>query len=94
VPSRDPDPLAVLIGRKLTAARTLADLSQRELAEATGVPQSHISDLERGTMNASCRMLARLSAALNVDPGFFLPTLERMRKELGADFAEKLRPAR
>lgn len=54
------------IGQRLKQARTARQMTQTQLAEASGVSQSDISKLERGDSNAS-RGIARLARALDVD---------------------------
>lgn len=54
------------IGQRLRQARTARNMTQTQLAQASGVSQSDISKLERGDSNAS-RGIARLAKALAVD---------------------------
>ena len=45
-------------------ARAKADLSQKQLSELTGIDQSDISKIERGTYNPSVATLERIANAL------------------------------
>lgn len=48
----------------LTDARKESGLTQKELAEKTGIAQSDISKLETGNANPSLKTLQRLAAGL------------------------------
>jgi len=48
----------------VAAARAMAGLTQKELAQRTGIDQSDISKIERGTANPSIATLERIAAAL------------------------------
>lgn len=52
---------AILEGREARA------LTQKQLAEVTGITQADISRLENGTANPSLRTLKRLAAGLGMD---------------------------
>ena len=54
--------------RMLRVFRELMDLTQKELAEATGIAQSHISSLETGRAALGIERARRLGKALNVHP--------------------------
>lgn len=53
--------------RALRWARRRADLSQRELAERSGVPQSTIGRIEAGRVDPHVRTLSRLLRACGFD---------------------------
>lgn len=55
--------------RRLRHAR---GLSQDELAYEAEVSRSYVAQLERGTFNASLRIIAKLATALNVEPAELL----------------------
>ena len=55
----------VLSGNAVMAARALRDLSQKELAELSGIDQSDISKIERGVANPTVSTLEKLATALN-----------------------------
>lgn len=48
----------------VAAARALAGISQKQLAALTGIDQSDISKIERGTANPSVATLDRIATAL------------------------------
>ena len=60
------------IGKRINRRRTSMGLSLRELADATGVTASFLSQLERGITNASLTSLQKISDALNVPMLYFL----------------------
>jgi transcriptional regulator with XRE-family HTH domain len=64
MPSLTPD--AVALGRAVQALRTERDLSQTQLANATGFMQSWISQVERGRRNPSWNNVVRLAEGLGV----------------------------
>jgi transcriptional regulator with XRE-family HTH domain len=49
---------------QLISARNEANITQKELAERTGITQSNISRLERGNYNPSLAFLKRLAEGL------------------------------
>lgn len=53
--------------RALIDARTSQNLTQKELAERTGINQADISKLENGTRNPSVRLLQRLAAGMDMN---------------------------
>ncbi len=58
-------------GERLRAARKQSRIRQEELAEAIGVSQGYISDLERGqTKNPGMDIVIKLAEKLNISPGF------------------------
>lgn len=64
--------------RAMIDNRIAQNLTQKELAERTGINQADISKLENGTRNPSLKMLKRLAAgmgmALKIE---FVPTTAR-----------------
>jgi transcriptional regulator with XRE-family HTH domain len=54
------------IMRAMLDGREEKDLTQKQLAEATGITQADISRLENGTANPSIRTLKRLAAGLGM----------------------------
>ena len=52
--------------RTLVEARTAQNLTQKQLAEKTGIHQADISKLENGTRNPSLRLLQRLADGLDM----------------------------
>ena len=57
-------PYNVSVGNAVLAARTKAGISQKELANLTGIDQSDISKIERGVANPSVNTLNRIAVAL------------------------------
>jgi transcriptional regulator with XRE-family HTH domain len=49
-----------LIGRRLRALRKSQNLSQREVADAIGLPQSNLSRIENGKQRLSLTVLSRM----------------------------------
>lgn len=58
----------VSIGKKITAAREAADLSQKELADRIGSVQCQISEYERGECNMAVSRLMEIAKELGVEP--------------------------
>lgn len=56
---------SVMVGNAVAAARAKKGLSQKELAEATGIDQSDLSKIERGVANPSVGTLKRIADALD-----------------------------
>ena len=54
------------IMRAIVEGREGRDLTQQQLAEATGIAQADISRLENGTGNPSLRTLKRLAAGMGM----------------------------
>ena len=52
--------------RAIVAARTSQNLTQKELAERTGIHQADISKLENGTRNPSINLLKRLAEGMDM----------------------------
>ena len=63
------------IMRAIIEGREEMDLTQKQLAEVTGITQADISRLENGTGNPSIRTLKRLAAGLGMTLKLeFVPT--------------------
>jgi DNA-binding XRE family transcriptional regulator len=56
----------------LRAYRNREDLTQRQLAEQTGIPQRHLSEMENGKRTIGKEMAKRLSEVLKCDYRFLL----------------------
>lgn len=52
--------------RAMIDARLSRGMTQKELAEATGIAQGEISKLENGTRNPSIKLLQRLAEGLDM----------------------------
>ncbi len=64
------------VSQRIEGARTAAGLTQCQLAEKTGLPQSHISRLECGKHSPSRATLDRIAAALQIPVSEFDPSAE------------------
>lgn len=53
--------------RAMVDARISQNLTQKELAEKTGIDQADISKLENGTRNPSLKLLKRLADGMDMD---------------------------
>ena len=56
----------------LRGARRKEDMTQKQLAELTGIPQSHISEMEHGKRGIGKERAKRLGKALNITYRVFL----------------------
>ena len=54
--------------RAMIDARISQNLTQKQLAERTGIAQTEISRLENGTRNPSIRLLQRLAEGMGMVP--------------------------
>lgn len=61
------------MARKLREQREAAGLNQRELAEKAHIPQSSLSDLERGTRKPWKNVAVKLSNALSIPINILFP---------------------
>ena len=52
--------------RAIVDARLSRNMTQKELAEATGIAQGEISKLENGTRNPSIKLLQRLAEGMDM----------------------------
>jgi len=66
---------------RLKAARKAARLTQRELADRTGMDQGHISRLESGGKGVSMEHLQELAKALNITVSYLIG--ENVKEEKG-----------
>lgn len=55
------------IGRAIRRVRTARNMTQKSLAEATGLSKTHISTVESGGRGISWEALQRVAYALNVN---------------------------
>jgi transcriptional regulator with XRE-family HTH domain len=60
--------VAAAFGEFVRAQRQLAKISQRELAKASGVSDSYLSQLERGQYTPSASVLKSLAQAFGMSP--------------------------
>lgn len=68
-----PIPERERIGRMLHGARLRAEMTQKQLAAAIGVPQSHISEFEKNKRPIPPAKAAELARVLKTVPTHFLP---------------------
>jgi len=61
-----------LIGKALAGSRHREGLTQIQLADMTGIPQRHISEMENGKRPIGKEMAKRLGKALNIGYKVFL----------------------
>jgi transcriptional regulator with XRE-family HTH domain len=71
-----PLPERLDLGGKIKAIRKKQGLSQKELAEKTGVTPSSISQVEKNLIYPSIPALFRLAESLSVEVGYFFEGLE------------------
>jgi len=61
------------VGRRIAAARVMADLTQRELSDRAGIPQSALARIERGNRpQLSVGTLYAIAQALHVSTDYLL----------------------
>ena len=53
--------------RAIVEARTSQNLTQKELSERTGIAQTEISKLEKGTRNPTVKLLQRLADGMGME---------------------------
>ena len=53
--------------RAMIKARTAQNLTQKDLADKTGINQANISKLENGNMNPSLKLLKRIADGLGMN---------------------------
>ncbi len=54
------------LAKMLIACRSTGNLTQKQLAELTGIDQADISKIENGNANPSIKTLTRLASAMNM----------------------------
>ena len=63
----------------ITAARKARGLTQKELSALTGISQGDISQIEKGTLNPSLKLLRRIAAAMDTRLNITLEPLQPPR---------------
>ncbi|MCQ2969645.1 MAG: helix-turn-helix domain-containing protein [Clostridium sp.] len=63
---KEVSPYNMIAAEAILKARSIRGISQKELANLTGIDQSDISKLERGVANPSVNTLKRIADALNM----------------------------
>lgn len=70
------------IGEALKKARQEKGISQAALAKSAGIPQSHLSKIERGLVNLQVATLIELARALDLEVTILPPLLLHQIKNL------------
>jgi transcriptional regulator with XRE-family HTH domain len=73
--SADPDPIDVVVGKKLRKIRKSRAYSQADLASALGVTFQQIQRYEYGLNRISVSVLVRAALSLQISPSDLLPDL-------------------
>lgn len=81
-----------LIGKRIKKRRDQVGLTQEKLAEACGISEQHISNIERSTSIPSLEVVMRIADTLNTTPDEFLVGTIRREGEEWKNVAELLRP--
>jgi transcriptional regulator with XRE-family HTH domain len=78
------------VGDEFRVAREDANLSQRQVAQAAGLSQSHLAEIEAGTTEPSISMIVAVAAALGGDASlrFFPGTGPTLRDRIQAPMVE------
>jgi transcriptional regulator with XRE-family HTH domain len=69
--------IMVAFGQRLREVRLKVGVSQEKLAELAGLHRTYVSTVERGLKNISIVNIARLAAALDVEPADLMPPLPK-----------------
>ncbi len=80
------------IGSHIYLKRLEKAITQNELAILAGIPQSNLSNIERGKCDMTVSMLRRIAVALDVAPTYFFADFddESGKKELSRNEIEKI----
>lgn len=70
-PPTPPD-IRLKLGQNLKRHRRKKRLTQSELASASGIDRSYISDVERGVGNPTVLVVQQLAEALGISPALLL----------------------
>jgi transcriptional regulator with XRE-family HTH domain len=68
-----PDPIDVVVGRRIRARRLLLDMNQQELARKLGVTFQQVQKYESGANRVSASRLWEIAAVLNMPIAYFFP---------------------
>ncbi len=82
MPRAAPEQLIGEVGRRVAELRAAQGLTQAALAERIGIGAKHLQRIELGELNLTLVSLARIAAALEVEPFELLvaPTPRRTRR--------------
>lgn len=72
------DPDSILLGRRIRTLRNLKGLTQQKLGQQADVDYKFISEIERGNMNPSFKVLVKIANVLDID----LPEILRFEQEI------------
>lgn len=72
---------AVAFGKRIRAARTVAELSLSGVREVAGIPKGMMNNLENGRREPSTWTVHQLALAFGCSPGDLFPTLEEIDAE-------------
>ena len=78
-----------LAGNLLRSARARKGLTQRQLAEVVGVPQSSIAKIESGARQPTLPVLTRILVAVDLEPRIALEQYDDHDDILDADSAAR-----
>ena len=71
------------IGQRVRAARKAMELRQADLSQRTGLPASHVSDIERGALTPSLPTLQKIGDALGRPLVYFLQAADDRPRSVG-----------
>ncbi len=71
------------IGQRVRAARKAMELRQADISERTGLPASHVSDIERGALTPSLPTLRKIGDALGRPLVYFLQAADDKPRSVG-----------
>jgi transcriptional regulator with XRE-family HTH domain len=78
--SQPRSPEHAALGLVIQERREELELSQEQLADASGLHVTHVGGLERGIRNSSYATLIKLASALRTTPGTLLIAAEKRRR--------------
>lgn len=78
-------------GEIVKNAREMLEMTQKELSKKTGIPQAHISEIERGKRVVGKGYAETLAKAIEVPPSFILFAGEETRFGAGIDMVKKVK---
>ncbi len=74
-------------GQKLRLYRRSKGYTQEELGEKAGVCYKYIGEIERGEKNPSFIIIAKIAAALDINPAYFLCQVDNLCEEKHKSFS-------
>ncbi|MCW6035331.1 helix-turn-helix domain-containing protein [Spirulina subsalsa FACHB-351] len=70
------------LGQVLIKYRTLAKISQEELADRAGIHRTYVSQIERGLKSPTLLILFKISESLNTTPSILLSEVEQILDDI------------